>query len=105
MELKFIAGQEVWDALQIEKKQKVSQNAEGYFNSRELIPLQSEWSSRGIVGAEIVESVRVGWTLRYDSGIRNWAIISAGMTREEVEYRAVQWCAVDPTKRYVFEKV
>ena len=104
MELKFIAGEETWNELQAEKVLKVSQNARG-FNSRELIILQGEWSRRGILGAELVESSMRGWTLRYDSGIQNWSIIAAGLTREEVEYRAQQWVAVDPTNRYVFEKV
>ena len=105
MELKFIAGEEVWNQMQAEKKEKVQQNAEGYFNSRQLIILQGECSRRCIAGAQIVESSLRGWTLRYDSGIQNWAIIAADMTREQVEERAKAWVDADPTCRYAFEKI
>jgi hypothetical protein len=99
MELKFIAGEETWNELQAEKVLKVSQNARG-FNSRELIILQGEWSRRGILGAELVESSMRGWTLRYDSGIQNWSIIAADMTKGEV----IEF-AMDPSHRYVYVKV
>lgn len=104
MALKFIAGEEVWNLLQAEKIQKVSQNAKG-FNSRELIILQGEWSRRGIIGAELVESSMRGWTLRYDSGIQNWSIIAADMAKGEVIEYAIKWVAMDPSHRYVYVKV
>ena len=104
MELKFIAGEETWNELQAEKVLKVSQNARG-FNSRELIILQGEWSRRGVLGAELVESSMRGWTLRYDSGIQNWSIIAADMTKGEVIDYAMSWVAMDPTRRYVYVKI
>ena len=105
MELKFIAGEEVWNALQAEKIQKVSRNSDGYFSSRELIPLQGEWARRGVLGAQIVKTFHNGWSLRFDSGIQNFAIIDILPTREAIEYRAQAWVDCDPTNRYVFEKV
>jgi len=102
--LKFIAGETLWNTLQAEKIQKVSQNAAGYFCSRELIQLQSDWSYRGIVGAELIESMH-GWTVRYDSGIQNWSLIAADMTKGEVIEYAMSWVAMDPTRRYSYVRV
>lgn len=104
MALKFIAGQEVWDAMTAEKDQKVSKTDRGY-NSRELIALQGEWANRGILGATIMETFHKGWSLRFDSGIQNFGIIDICPTREAIEYRAKAWVAVNPANRYVFEKV
>jgi hypothetical protein len=103
--LKFIAGEDLWNDLQVEKIQKVSRNAAGYFNSRELIPLQSEWSRRGILGSELVESGTRGWTLRYDSGIQNWGLIGLDMTKTEVIEFAIKWVSADPTRRYSYVRV
>ena len=104
MELKFIAGEETWNKLQAEKIMKVRKSERGY-NSRELIILQGEWSSRGVLGAELVQSMHRNWTLRYDSGIQNWGIIAADMTKGEVIEYAIAWVAMDPSHRYVYVKI
>ena len=42
-----------------------------FYSSEPLCEWQRDVSRRGIVGAEIVESM-YGWSVRYDSGLQNW---------------------------------
>ena len=109
--LKFIAGEELWNELQVEKIASVPQNAAGLFESKALCALQAKQAQRGIVGAELVKS-GYGWMVRYASGIQNFGVIAGGnfgslngWTYWTAEKFAEDWVAEDPAHRYAFVKV
>ena len=69
--MNIVAGQELYAKLQAEKAARVAKAGE-FYSSEPLCEWQRDVSRRGIVGAEIVESM-YGWSVRYDSGLQNWA--------------------------------
>lgn len=106
--MQFIAGQELWDNLQAEKRAKVPAGQyPGTFESTALCALQVAQAQRGILGVQLIESI-YGWSVRYDSGIQNFGII-AGSRRgdlngsfEAAAQFAKTWVAQDPAKRYAW---
>lgn len=102
--LTVIAGAELLAQLQIEKDQKVAKSkfVEGCYASDSLVPWQQEISRRGILGAEIVKTI-YGYSLRYDSGLQNFGIITGRIgTLEQAENIAREWIAREPAKRYAW---
>lgn len=97
-----IAGQELYNALQTERA-KVTMAPRGY-DSNQLSALQERQAARGIIGAELVKSI-YGWSVRYNSGLQNWSLISPARGRADqslafAEQIARDWVAQDPTHRY-----
>jgi hypothetical protein len=97
----IIAGQALYDALQAEKARRCRRNAE------DLCRVQEEIARRGIVGAQLVQSI-YGWGVRYDSGLQNWGLIASSRakqvdgTLEDAERFALAWVAEDPARRYAW---
>jgi hypothetical protein len=100
-----IVGQDLVDALEAEKLTRVKKNGP-YFESESLSAWHCELSRRGITGATITPSM-YGYSLRYDCGTRDFAIIAGsrmGMldgSYEDAERYAREWAAKDPSARYV----
>lgn len=103
----IIAGEALVDSLEAEQKARVHQAASGHYNSEELCKLQGEQDRRGIIGINLVESI-YGWTVRYDSGLQNFAILAGKRqgnldgSLEAATQFARNWVASDPTKRYAW---
>jgi hypothetical protein len=102
----IVAGKELYDALQAEKRALVEQSAAG-FNSEQLCKLQRAQSGRGIVGAQIVKSM-YGYSVRYDSGLQEWGLIlpARGRADPSLEYAEQfcrEWVSQDPAHRYAWK--
>jgi hypothetical protein len=102
-----IINEELSNRLQAEKEVKVSRSTPGgYFRSEELCEWQREVGRRGIIEAELVNSM-YGWSVRYASGIHNFGLLAGARcrqvdgTREDAERWARNWVAQDPTRRFV----
>ena len=97
-EFNIIAGLDVIEQIRKERKTK----------HYDLITHQVKIADRGILGVELVESV-YGWTVRYDSGLQNWGILSRAAGRSDPSYKgavrfAKEWQSMDPNKRYVWTR-
>jgi len=106
--MNIVAGQELYAQLQAEKAARVSKTPNGY-DSETLCKLQQSQAGRGIVGAQIVDSL-YGFSVRYDSGLQNWGLLRAtrGLPKEQTTREAAiafceEWVARDPSHRYAWE--
>jgi hypothetical protein len=105
----IVAGQELHTALLAEREARVPKGAGGYA-SEPLCQLQRERSSRGILGAEIVDT-NYGWSVRYDSGLQNWGLLASSRvgtidgSLEAAEAWAAAWVARDPQRRYAWRSI
>jgi hypothetical protein len=104
----IVAGQDLYAELQAEKARLVPLRGESY-DSDVLCRLQRNQSARGILGAQIVESM-YGFSVRYDSGLQNWGILrgsrgrpASETTREAAVAFCIEWVARDPERRYAWE--
>lgn len=101
-----VAGLELVDAMEAEKKARVPQTGRGY-ESEALCRLQGEHSRRGILGVEIVCSIH-GHSIRYDSGIQGFGLLASsrelGGTLEAAEAWAKRWVSQDPARRYAWKR-
>ena len=102
-------GAEVRRLLDADRNANVrpSQSRAGCFDSESLCTWQIKVSQAGYVGAEICKSI-YGYSLRYCSGLDNWAIIAGcrcgmldGTFADALQY-AERWQAEQPTKRVVY---
>jgi hypothetical protein len=99
-----VAGQMVVDAIRNERERVVrpSKTYPGLNDSESLCDHQRSVAARGVIGAEIVATIK-GWSLRYDSGLQNWGLIRPGLaTFDEALAAAKAWTAADPTRRYAW---
>ncbi len=104
-----IIGQFVVTALDEEKELLVPKIGACY-RSEELCRLQASQANRGYLGAEMCRSI-YGWTLRYRSGLQNFAIIERfpvsahggdwDKSLAACKAYAVRWANEDASKRYV----
>jgi hypothetical protein len=100
-----VAGQDVASRLEAEKLANVPRSPRG-FASDPLCALHVDQARRGFLGASLVKSF-YGWSVRYDSGLQEWALIASsragqldGSFAAAVRY-ARRWQAEDPERRYV----
>lgn len=108
---RIIAGQELHDALQREKEERVPHSTkpglEHCYASEPLCEWQSELSRRGILPAHLVDSI-YGWSVRYASGLQDFGIIASARmgivdgSLADAERFARKWVAEDPARRYVY---
>ncbi len=104
----IIAGQDLYAALQAEKAARVAHSPAG-FSSEPLCQWQREVSSRGVLGAELVDTI-YGWSVRYDSGLQNFGLLASSRARqvagtlESAEAWATNWVAQDPARRYAWKR-
>lgn len=100
-----VAGGDLLARLEAEKLTKVPRNQRG-FASEPLCDLQREWARRGVLGANLCKSI-YGWSVRYDSGLQEWALIASSRYGEvdgtfaDAVREARAWQAQDPERRYV----
>jgi len=101
-----IAGQGLYAQLQAETEARVPKIGNLY-ESEALCTLQQEQGRRGILGAHLIPSL-YGWSLRYDSGLENFALI-AGSRRGDLDgsyadcaRAAKNWVDADPARRYAW---
>lgn len=99
----IIAGAELVAALETEKEQRVRKVGQ-YFESESLCAFQQSVARRGIIGAEVVETI-YGFSLRYDSGLQNFGIIVRRIPTLEAAHEAARsWVAQDSSKRYAWSR-
>lgn len=104
-----IAGAELKAELSAEIEARVPVRF-GYRESEALCAVQREQARRGILAAELVESV-YGWSVRYASGVQNFGLLASSRrgqvdgSRADAEAWARRWVAQDPGRRYVSELV
>jgi hypothetical protein len=102
---RLIAGADLYDALRAEREALPRARC-GNFESEALCRLQEAQARRGILGAELVETI-YGWSVRYDSGLQNFGILAGPRSGrldgslEAAEKFARQWVAEDASRRYV----
>lgn len=108
MTMILIAGAELYEATRAEKLAMVSQTPAG-FNSEQLCKLQERQAGRGLLGAQIVESI-YGFSVRYDSGLQEWGLLrpSRGLPEDQRTLEAAEawcrdWVARDPAHRYAWK--
>lgn len=103
----IIAGHDLIAALDAETKARCVHTGAGYA-SEQLCAVQREHSGRGILGAEVVESI-YGHSVRYDSGLQNFGLLARsrdiGGTLEAAEAWVRRWVAEDPARRYAWMRV
>lgn len=103
-----IAGQELADALSAERLAKIERSELG-LNSEQLCKHQEQVSRRGVVEAEIVESI-YGYSVRYASGLQDFGLILPARGREDpslafAEEYCRKWVAADPERRFATRTV
>jgi|SRR5262245_58687657 len=104
----IVAGEPLVDALSAETLRRCEWTGAG-FASTDLCTLQRERAQRGIVGAEIVESL-YGHSVRYDSGLQDFGLLASARakqvdgTLEAAEEFCRQWVAKDPARRYAWRR-
>lgn len=111
MSKQIVAGQELHAALVAEREALIPKVGNLY-SSEPLCALQRAQAGRGILGAELVESL-YGWTVRYDSGLQNWGLLARTRRRggeldgtlEAAAAWATAWVAQDPARRYAWRHV
>lgn len=107
---RIVAGLDLVEAMRAETARRIPHTGTGY-QSESLCALQRERAGRGIVGAEIVESI-YGYSVRYDSGVQNWGLLACTQRRggtldgtfEAAEQWARAWVAQDPARRYAWTR-
>jgi hypothetical protein len=113
MNMIFVSGKEVWDALVAEKEATVPHSTipgrESCFQSEPLCHLQVKQHQAGFIGVELVESIH-GWSVRYDTGLRGFGLIASSRygevdgTLAAAERFAAGWVAQDPDHRYAWTR-
>lgn len=104
----IVAGQELVETMRAEKRARVPNTGNGYA-SEPLCLLQREWSGRGYLGAEIVQS-NYGCSVRYDSGLQNFGLLASSRAKDVDGTLAgavawvEAWVAKDPTRRYAWRR-
>lgn len=106
MVMVFVAGGDLYETMQTEKRALVEQTAVG-FNSEQLCALQRKQAGRGITGAQIVKSM-YGYSVRYDSGLQDWGLIrpargASDPSLEAAEEFCREWVAAAPAHRYAWK--
>jgi hypothetical protein len=108
----FVAGVEVWNAeaqAQIDTVPRSRIAGQDCFDSEALCRFQLSQANKGIIAAILVKSI-YGWTVRYDSGLQDFAIIAGTRSGqldgslEDAERYAREWCARDPERRYAYRR-
>ena len=95
----IIAGRDLIDRLDAEKAA-----------APDLCRCQEAQAARGIMGAELVQSM-FGWSVRYDSGLQGWGLLASSRSGtlngsyEAARNWALKWAMLDPERRYVFVRV
>lgn len=102
----IIAGKAVYEAQKSRKLAALGEKPAYGFPSEDLCAWQIAESRRGIIEAEIVESL-YGYSVRYASGIYNFGLIASSRAREvdgsiesAIAY-AKRWQSADPERRFV----
>jgi len=103
----IVAGEELVTALTEETRARCQWTGRGY-DSGQLCLLQQEQAGRGVVGAELVQSIH-GWSVRYDSGLQEWRLLAGKRhlktgSLEEAEEWARRWVAERPKVRYAWRR-
>lgn len=104
----IVAGEQLVESMDAEKKARCRWTGSGYA-SEELCVLQREWSRRGVLGCNIVESF-YGFSIRYDSGLQDFGLLASSRmgtidgTLEAAEAWAKAWVAQDPSRRYAWRR-
>lgn len=104
----FIAGQELYEAMQAERAAIIEASGVPYGQGRSevLCRVQQQQAGRGLVGAQIVRSI-YGYSVRYDSGLQDWGLLHRAASSRDPSFAAAldfcrQWAAQDPAHRYAY---
>lgn len=76
---------------------------EGTLNSQDLCSLQADQSARGRRSVQLIRSI-YGWTLRYASGLQDFAILYSSKDHSPAKALVVglEWVWRDPDKRELY---
>lgn len=108
MAMIFIAGQELYEAMQAERAKAIEASGVPYGHGRSevLCRVQERQAGRGLTGIHIVRSM-YGYSVRYDSGLQNFALLRPARSSSDPSFAAAldfcrRWVAEAPAHRYAW---